>query len=311
MPHICMPCAAVHEMHWLLVQTWPLLHALLHGAEQVPVWKLQFMPPPQGPEQPLPQLLSLTTTHLLELGQRFCPLAQAFSVPALAGALVLPGAVRLLDPPLDTVVVACVASPLMWLAAAAMVAAALTAAWLPPTMPPDTPAEPTLPSVAELGSAPGIAPTVAEVAEPAVSTLDDLVACSAASAEDAAGSAYVATAAAGCTTVAGMLLSGLLPSVVLLPVAALLPTAADMGGGVAASALLSTPPLPPVCALPCAMADVDTAVAVDAAGSEPPHIAPPPPPSVPAAWLVMVLPPLPPVSVPARPEVPLAWVLAA
>lgn len=160
-PHICMPCAAVHGRHWLLVHTSVAWHALLQGVEQVPDWKLQFWPLAQGPPQPLPQLFSVTTTHLSALGQRFWPLAHALAVPSfLVVPAGVPGAASELEPPLlldVDVEDACAVSAEMAsaLAAAALAAAALTAFALPLTMPPVTHEQPGRPAARSgQGSAP-------------------------------------------------------------------------------------------------------------------------------------------------------------
>ena len=281
-PHICMPCAAVHLRHWLLVQTSSLWHALLQGAAQVPDAKLQFMPLPQGPAQPLPQLSLVTTTHLLELGQRFCPLAHALSLPAF---LVVPPAVSEdveEEEDDDPVPAACVVRLLMPRpAAAASAAAALTADALPPTMPVVMPAL-LLPSVV----VPGMAPTVFALAEPAVSTdLDvDLSAASAAIcvvlaagiANDAAALVVAAASVPGkAAAAAPVVAAGSVPGIAANP-----PAPAVSGAGVLGA--VSVP-------LPCATALVDATVPGVAAGFEPPHITPAPPVSALGACVTAAL----------------------
>jgi len=255
-PHICMPCAAVHGRHWLLVHTSVAWHALLQGVEQVPDWKLQFWPFAQGPPQPLPQLFSVTTTHLSALGQRFWPLAHALAVPSfLVVPVDAPGALSELVPELlldVDVGDACAVSAEMasWLAAAALAAAALTAFALPLTMPPVTPLPPDV--------VPGRAPTVAALAEPAVSTCD-AGACVAAAVsvpivaapEACAPMDCMPVAAASCVADAGLAHE---PSV---PV--------DVGAAVA----VSSTPAPLGRAAPCATAAVDVVAAMP-----PPHVTP-------------------------------------
>jgi len=255
-PHICMPCAAVHGRHWLLVHTSVAWHALLQGVEQVPDWKLQFWPLAQGPPQPLPQLFSVTTTHLSALGQRFWPLAHALAVPSfLVVPADVPGAASELEPPLlldVDVEDACAVSAEMAsaLAAAALAAAALTAFALPLTMPPVTPLPPDV--------VPGRAPTVAALAEPAVSTCD-AGACVAAAVSVPIVAAPEVCAAVDCMPVAAASCvadDGLAhePSV-----------PADAGAAVAASST----PAPLGRAAPCATAAVDVVAAMP-----PPHVTP-------------------------------------
>ena len=295
-PHICMPCAAVHFRHWLLVQTSSLWHALLQGAAQVPDAKLQFMPLPQGPAQLLPQLSFVTTTHLLELGQRFCPLAHALSVPAfLVVPLAVSEDVEEEEEDDDPVPAACVVRLLMPRpAAAASAAAALTADALPPTMPVVMPAL-ALPSVA----VPGMAPTVFALAEPAVSTdLDvDLSAASAACcvvlaagiANDAAALVVAAASVPGKAAVAApAVAAGSVPGITATP-----PAPAVSGAGVLGAASVAPP---------CATALVDTTVPGVAAGFEPPHITPAPPVSALGACVLDSAPPaLPRPAAPMRP----------